>query len=56
MKVGDLVNYRRADWLGIVLKINHTTNPGDPHILIFDIENSMFWDRMSDYEVISESR
>ena len=55
MKVGDLVKNRKSDWSGIVLKVNHH-RAIVPHILIFDKEGSVFWERMNDYEVISESR
>ena len=55
VKVGDLVKNRKSDWSGIVLKVNHH-RAIVPHILIFDKEGSVFWERMNDYEVISESR
>ncbi len=55
MKVGDLVKNRKSDWSGIVLKINRR-GALVPHILILDKESSVFWERMSEYEVISESR
>ena len=55
MKVGDLVRSKRSGWPGIVLKIKdkrHTV----PHILLFDIEGSTYWEWMNEYEVISEGR
>ena len=55
MKVGDLVKNRRSDWPGLVLKVNRQRHVV-PHILILDNESSVFWERMSDYEVISRSR
>lgn len=55
MKVGDLVKNRNSGWSGIVLKVNQQ-RAIVPHILILDKESSVFWERMSDYEVISESR
>ena len=55
MKVGDLVKSRSSSWSGVVVKIRRHRHVV-PHILIFDIESSTFWQRMSDYEVISEGR
>ena len=54
MKVGDLVKNRKSDWSGIVLKVNRQ-RAIIPHILILDKESSVFWERMSDYEVISHA-
>ena len=55
MKVGDLVKNKRSDWRGIVLKIKNQRHTV-PHILILDTESSIYWEWMSEYEVISESR
>ena len=54
MKVGDLVKHRNSDWSGIILKVNRQ-RAIIPHILILDKESSMYWERMSEYEVISEA-
>jgi len=55
MKIGDLVKNKRSDWRGVVLKIKNERFTV-PHILIFDTEGSTYWEWMSEYEVISESR
>ncbi len=61
MKVGDLVKDKRSDCRGIVLEIKNQPRTV-PHILILDTEGSTYypcstyWEWMSEYEVINESR
>jgi len=55
MKVGDLVRNKSAGCSGIVLEIKNQRHTV-PHILILDTESSIYWEWMSEYEVISESR
>ena len=59
MKVGDLVKNKMSDRPAIVLKIRSlptTRFQVVPHVLILNKESSAFWDKMSDWEVISEGR
>jgi hypothetical protein len=55
VKVGDLVKDKRSIRRGVVLKIKNKRFTV-PHILILDTESSIYWEWMSEYEVISESR
>ncbi len=53
MKVGDLVRHKRfSNWLHLVVSVDQPRR----HIKLLDEESEVFWERMSDYEVISESR
>ena len=52
MKVGDLVKNKERNWPGLVLAIEASRS----HIKILDEEGSVFWERMWEYEVISERR
>ena len=52
MKVGDLVRHKRRNWYALVVTIDQPRR----HIKLLDEESEVFWERMSDYEVISESR
>ena len=52
MKVGDLVRHKRRNWCAIIVTVDQSRR----HIKLLDQESSVFWERMSDYEVISESR
>ena len=52
MKVGDLVKNKERNWHGLVLAIGVSGR----HFKIFDEEGSVFWERMWEYEVISERR
>ena len=57
MKVGDLVRhsmYAPHMPAAVVVKIRRGSQ-GSPHILILD-KGDVYWDRMCEYEVISESR
>ena len=54
MKVGDLVRhsmYSDEKFAAIVIKVSDSRG----HILILD-QGDVYWDRMSYYEVVSESR
>ena len=53
MKVGDLVNNKERNWHGLVLA---TDSSRYHHIKILDEEGSVYWERKSEYEVISERR
>ena len=58
MKVGDLVRhfmYSNAMAPAVVLKIRNFHRGLGSQILILD-KGDVYWDRMSEYEVISESR
>ena len=52
MKVGDLVRRKRRNWNALIVTVDQPRR----HIKILDEEGSVFWERMRDYEVISESR
>ncbi len=53
MKVGDLVRHKRfKNWLHLIVTVDQPRR----HIKLLDEESSVFWERMSDYEVVSESR
>ena len=57
MKVGDLVRhsmYSNRKPVAIILKLRRDEGCAD-HIKILD-EGDIYWDRMAEYEVISESR
>ena len=53
MKVGDLVKNKEKNWYGLILA---TESSRYHHIKILDEEGSVYWERKSEYEVISESR
>ena len=58
MKVGDLVrHFMYSDEMSpaVVLKIRNVHRGLGSQILILD-KGDVYWDRMSEYEVISESR
>ena len=58
MKVGDLVRhsmYAAAMPTALVVKIRAHPQGPPHHILILD-QGDVYWDRMCEYEVISESR
>ena len=62
MKVGDLVRHSKYlnEMPAVVLKIRHNYDERRrsrrlPQILILD-KGDVYWDRMCEYEVISESR
>ncbi len=53
MKVGDLVRHKNLVLhRGIVVAVDQPRK----HIKILDEESDIFWEKMSEYEVISESR
>ena len=52
MKVGDLVKRKERNWHGLILATVWSMH----HIKILDEEGSVYWERSSEYEVISESR
>ena len=52
MKVGDLVRHKRRNWYALVVTVDQARR----HVKVLDEESSVFWERMSDYEVISEGR
>ena len=53
MKVGDLVRHKRfKNWVHLIVSVDQPRR----HIKLLDEESEVFWERMSDYEVISESR
>lgn len=52
MKVGDLVRHKRRSWSALIVTVDQPRR----HIKILDATGSVFWERMRDYEVISESR
>ena len=51
MKVGDLVRQKEKNWVGLVLSVEASRS----HIKIIE-GGDIYWDRMNEYEVISETR
>ena len=53
MKVGDLVKHKRfVLHRGIIVAVDQPRR----HIKLLDEESDIFWEKMSEYEVASESR
>ena len=52
MKVGDLVRHKRRKGHALIVTVDQPRR----HIKLLDEESGVFWERMSDCEVISESR
>ena len=56
MKVGDLVRHRElAYWTGIVVGVEYPPRTIANRIKVHDKDGSECWQRMNEYEVISES-
>ena len=59
VKVGDLVrHFMYSNYMppAVVLKIRNVHRGLGEQILVLDDKGDVYWDRMSEYEVISESR
>ena len=53
MKVGDLVRHKRLVLhRGIIIAVDQPRR----HVKLLDEESDIFWEKMSEYEVINESR
>ena len=53
VKVGDLVRHKRLVLhRGIIVAVDQPRR----HVKLLDEESHIFWEKMSEYEVISESR
>ncbi len=56
MKVGDLVRHRELTyWTGIVVGVEYPPRTIANRIKVHDKDGSECWQRMNEYEVISES-